>query len=212
MKRNILFAVALVVVILSGAVHGVLTGRWANDANSATPRLEAIGLELGDWQGHNLDTPSQSRPGITGTLTRKYVHRVTGQSVTAFLVCGQTGEVAIHTPDACYVAAGYKLLSPSKYVVKGDDGQPRHEFRTARMVRTRQGDQTQLRIFWAWSADGRWQVPDDARLAFPRQNALCKLYLIHDQPRSSDALDGDPCVELMNQLLPEMKRTLFAGT
>ncbi len=211
MKRTILFAIAIAAVVVSGAVHGFWTGRWDNDTDSNTPRLRSIGLELGDWQGQDLELAPASRPGINGLLYRKYTHRPSGRTVTVFMVCGRTGPVSIHTPDACYAAAGYKVQTPAKFALKGDGDQPKQEFNTARMVRTRQGDQTQLRIFWAWSADGRWQVPDDARIAFPRQNGLCKLYLINEQPKSGDGLDDDPCVELMRQLLPEMKRTLFAG-
>jgi hypothetical protein len=210
MKRTILFAVALVLVIVSGAVHGFWTGRWDSDV-SVTPRLDSVGQELGDWQGEDIDVPPQHRPGISGILCRKYTNRLSGDAVTVYLVCGVTGAVSIHTPDACYAASGFKVQAPTNFTLKGDEGQASQEFKTARMVRTRQGDQTQLRIFWAWSSGGRWQVPEDARIAFPRQTHLCKLYLIHDQPRGGDNLDNEPCVELMKQLLPEMKRSLFAA-
>ena len=209
MKRNILLGAALLILIVSGVVHGFWTGRWDTDTDSATPRLETIALDLPDWQGQNIEVPAQARPGINGLLYRKYIHRVTGQAITVYLICGRSGPVSIHTPDSCYAAAGYKVLTPSKYVLNDEPNQTKHEFRTARMVRSSQGDQSQLRIFWAWTDRGRWQVPDDPRLVFPHQNGLYKLYLINDRPRSGDVLDGEPCVELMKQLLPEMKRSLF---
>src|SRR5262249_2096079 len=99
------------------------------------------------------------------------------------------------------------VLSPSRYTLTT----PSAEFKTARMVRQKAGEETKLRIFWAWSASGTWSAPDDPRLPFARQTALYKLYLIRELNRPGETLEEDPSIDLMRQLLPELQRALFSG-
>jgi len=35
--------------------------------------------------------------------------------------------------------------------------------------------------------------------------------VIRELARPDEAMDGDPCIDLMRQLLPELQRSLFAG-
>jgi hypothetical protein len=171
-----------------------------------------VALELGDWQGEAL-TPGAEQPGgVAGCLQRCYVHRTNGSRVTVFLVCGRPGPVAIHPPDACYRAGGYQVRAPQTYVASLDSLTAPAEFRVAQMLKSKASDQTQLRIFWSWSATGAWQVPEDPRLAFARYPALFKIYLIREASSWTESFEGDPCVDLMRQLLPELQRVLFAQT
>ena len=60
-----------------------------------------------------------------------------------------------------------------------------------------------------WELLERGFPPEDPRFAFAGQEALFKLYLIREVPVPDESLDDDPCVELMRQLLPAMRTTLF---
>src|SRR5262249_25229849 len=134
-----------------------------------------------------------------------------GQSVTVFLVCGHAGPVSIHSPDSCYAAAGYKPHDMTVFTLPAAPGGTAADFKTARMTRTKAAEQTNLRIFWSWSATGAWKVPDAPRVTFARHPALYKLYLIRELSRPGEPVEGDACVELMRQLLPELQRALFSA-
>jgi Protein of unknown function (DUF3485) len=213
MKTLIPAGLAILLVVLCGMVHGSLTGRWEPPASPLplAERLGTVSMELGDWQGQALDFDGHPAGGITGQLYRRYVNKHTGGQVTVFLVCGQAGPVSVHTPDACYTAAGYRVQTPTKITVKLDESASA-QFMTAQMTKTTNADQQHLRIFWGWSARGSWQAPDDPRVAFARNPGLYKLYLIHEATRPGERAEDDPCVELMRQLLPELKRSLFTGS
>ncbi len=210
--RILLPAMGIAAILFSGGVHGVWTGRWqvSEEPGVSAARLAQVALELGDWQGQAVETAAQQSPEIAGCLQRRYVNRLSGSTVTVFLVCGRPGPVSIHPPDACYRASGYQVRSPQKFVAAIDALTPTPEFRVAHMLKTKAAEQTQLRVFWSWSATGTWQVPQDPRLTFARYPALFKLYLIRDVSSAGEPLEGDPCVDLMRQLLPELQRSLFA--
>src|SRR5262249_26693898 len=122
---------------------------------------------------------------------------------------GRPGPVSIHTPDVCYGASGYTVGANSQFTTPADVAAPPAQFKTALMSQTKVAGQTQLRIFWSWSANGTWQVPDDARSAFARHPVLYKLYLVRELMNANEPVEEDPCVELMRQLLPELKRSVF---
>jgi hypothetical protein len=211
MQRILPAALAIGAVILSGAVHGYWTGRWeapsGPQVGPAGARLDAVALQLGDWEGVALERNQPPVPGIDGVLYRRYVHQLSGQAVTVFLVCGKAGPVATHSPDSCYAANGFQVQNPSRYTLTT----PAAEFKTARMVKKKASEETKLRIFWSWSANGAWTAPNDARLPFARQTALYKLYLIRELTRPGETLEEDPSIDLMRQLLPELQRGLFSG-
>jgi hypothetical protein len=212
MKSLIPAGLAVLLVVVCGTVHGALTGRWKpTGPGPAVERLETVSQDLGDWKGQTLDFGGHPAAGITGQLYRRYTNEHTHAQVTLFLVCGQAGPVSVHTPDACYEAAGYRVQTPTKFTAKLD-GAASAQFMTAQFTKTTNSDQEHLRIFWAWSANGSWQAPDDPRVAFARNPGLYKLYLIREGTRPGERADDDPCGELMRLLLPELKRSLFTGT
>src|SRR5690242_1787433 len=118
MKRLVPAAVAVALVVLSGVVHGFWTGRWsAPPAGDVAGRLDAVALDLGDWQGQKLEPDARQVDGMAGVLYRRYVNRATGSAVNVYLVCGRSGPVAVHTPDVCYGASGYQVTDLGKQSV-----------------------------------------------------------------------------------------------
>jgi hypothetical protein len=204
----------VLVLLFSGLVHGVWTDRWSDgtDLKTAVAQLEQLPRTLGGWEGEPLPGNGNASGGLAGSLSRRYVHRGTGKAVTIFLGCGRAGPASIHTPDVCYAASGFKEEDAhTEFTLPADSAAAGGVFYTAQFVKNRAAEKTQLRIFWSWFAEGKWQVSANPRFAFVRQPVLYKLYLIREVPTGpiSEPPDAEPCVELMNLLLPALERTVF---
>jgi hypothetical protein len=202
---------AIVLVIVSGIVHGFWTDRWTVSAapTEAAARLEKLPLSVGDWQGRPLKGGPKSNEAITGELYRLYVNRKTGSEVTVLIFSGLPGPVSIHTPDWCYGAAGYKVESPNRHRQAAQGATPAAEFWTADLHKTRATEQLHQRIFWSWTTHGTWQAPDEPRLAFVREPVLFKMYLVRPLHSPGEPLEGDPCLDLLRALLPQLQQNLF---
>jgi hypothetical protein len=211
MFRFVMPVAGIVAVLATGAVHGLWTDRWklSDEPGASAARMEQIPLTLPDWEGHAIGSGERNLAGAAGYIERRYVHNRTGKEVTAFLVCGRPGPVSIHTPDVCYGGGGYEMLSQTHYAPTLGAAGPAADFKTAQFRKKQAADQSYLRIFWAWSSTGDWSAPEDPRFAFAGHEALFKLYLIREVAVPDEALDDDPCVDLMRQLLPAMRAALF---
>jgi len=201
---------AVLAVLITGVVHGVWTDRWTTLEAATTPRLEQLPLTLGDWHGQNVEMDKRFLGPVTGCIHRRYVNQRSGVAVSLTLVSGRPGPVAIHTPDVCYVASGFQTASTEKFVPRLDSSVPAAEFMTAQFVKNKSADQTNLRVFWSWNADGRWVVADTPRFAFAPCRVLYKLHLVRELAVASEPLDDDPCVQLMQLLLPELQKTVLS--
>ena len=216
MPRSLLPAVAPLLLIASGVVHGLWTDRWRPGGAPAAwaARLDDVPRTIGDWDGQDLPVePKHLQVAeAAGCLARAYVHRRTGVAVSVVLVCGRPGPVSVHTPDICFRGNGHGLLeTPEKFPAAGPPAPA--EFWTARFRKGESALPTYLRVFWGWDAGDGWRAPANPRLEFARRSALYKLYLIH---QLDEAPARDPCVEFLPLLLPELQRALFpegeAGT
>jgi hypothetical protein len=200
--------VALIAVLVTGVVHGLWTDRWT-DREVIANQLEKVSMTLGEWQGRAREFDASILGPITGCLTRVYVNQRTGATVTMSLVCGRPGPVAIHTPDVCYVASGYEAENSTTFTPFLGPAVPASEFKTAHFVRTKSAEQSHLRVFWSWNAGGVWTVSDTPRFAFARQPILYKLHLVRELASANEPLNEDPCIDLMQLLLPELERTVI---
>jgi hypothetical protein len=210
MVRYLPCIAAVVAVLLTGVVHGVWTDRWSTLEAATTARLECLPMTLGDWKGQDVEIDRRFLGPVTGCIHRRYVNQRNGVAVSLTLVSGRPGPVAIHTPDVCYVASGFRPASAEKFVPRLDPSLPAAEFMTAQFVKSKSAEQTNLRVFWSWNADGRWVVADTPRFAFAPYRVLYKLHLVRELAVAGEPLDDDPCVQLMQQLLPELQKTVFS--
>jgi hypothetical protein len=215
MMRSSPIVIAIVVIVGSGVIDGLLTDRWALSAERAASaaNLAQVPKLLGSWEGEDLplDPDFQERQGIEDFLYRLYVNPQTGSRVHVFLVCGRPGPVSNHTPEICYESAGYTKdgTTDSYSPVPGASD----NFLSAKFIKHDAVFSDQLRIFWAWNPNGHWQVPKHPRMTFFRYPALFKLYVIRHFADVKESLDDDdPALDLMRLLLPELQRCLFPET
>lgn len=199
---------AIVLGICCGIVHGFWTDRWtvSHAPAEAAARMAQLPLEAGDWQAQELPVSDRETEAISGRLYRRYLNRLSGSVVTVALVTGLPGPVSIHTPDVCYKANGFKVAAPIKYLYKGPAAA---EFWTADLKKVKAAEVMHQRIFWAWTTTGEWSVPDNPRWHFAAERVLFKLYLIREMATADEPLEEDPCIDLMHQLLPQLRRVLF---
>jgi hypothetical protein len=203
----------IIVIVVSGLIHGLWSDRWGLSSEPATSasKLAGVPTTLGDWymcDESSLDAREQANAGIAGYLIRRYVQNGKGNQVQMYLLCGRSGQISVHTPDICFAGAGYEFSnSPER---KTGIGQPGDDFWVGQCAKRTAALPEQVRVYWSWSATGQWQAPDNPRLNFARSKALFKLYVIHAVPSLGEPIDKDPSLDFITQLLPELRRCLFS--
>jgi hypothetical protein len=202
-----------IVLIASGVVHGVWTDRWSEqtDLVETADRLERLPMTIGAWHGTTVEMEKDPNTGLAGMVARRYVHAKTGKAVTLFLACGRAGAVCTHTPDVCYAGSGFEVEKPMRFALPSTTAQAPPEFWTARFVRERATGRTNLRIFWSWHDAQTWKVADNPRLSFAGEKILYKLYLIREMVQTDEPIEGDACVEFMQDVLPSFRSSVLAG-
>jgi len=208
MMRLIAAVIASVTLVGTGLLHGYWTDRWQKppELAEAGARLNQIPTTLGEWELQETESkPPAPDPKLAGSLQRQYLNRRTGQRVAIYVVCGRFGPVSIHNPEVCYDAGGYMVGEKTRSPAPNNAG----EFWTTDAVRTNATEEKKIRIYWAWNADNGWVAPGDARSEFKRVPLLHKLYVVRDLNTLDESRKGDPCLEFMQLLLPQMDRVLF---
>jgi hypothetical protein len=228
MTRTVLVLSAALIVLAAGLVHGTWTHRWQDDPalDDAAARLARVPTKAGGWTAGEAELipPDELRSaGARACWKRSFTSADTGQKVLVILLCGPTGKMCAHRPESCYPGQGYDLTAnPLRYPVQLPDLPPQPsepaaqaaagswaEFRTARFARPEVATGgSQLRIFWAWNAAGRWQAPENPRWTFAPQTYLYKLYVIRALPPRPERAEEDPAADFLRHFLPELTRAL----
>ena len=211
MKNTIRSIAALVLIIGTGLVHGSWTNRWrpAPALAALASRLDSLPAEIGEWTSVSRVLPprEQEAAGAVGYISRVYSNPGKGLSISVLLLTGLPGNIAAHTPDACYPGAGYALGAMDPYPFKYGDPPRSAEFRTS--VASRGGAHpSSLRLFWAWHSTKGWTAPEEARWALGSEPMLSKLYVVRDTAGSAVDPKDDPAREFLSLLLPELDRII----
>src|SRR5262249_27601274 len=213
MLRTVPLLAALPLLAVVGVAEGLWTNRWgpSADLDAASARLADLPLNVGEWEGQvlELDQRQGAQAGMHGYLMRAYVHRETGSSLRVLIICGRPGPVAIHTPDVCYGGAGFVLTDgPAREALAANAVAPSPQFWSARFKKQKDAQPEQLRIRWAWTADGAWQAPDNPRLKFVGSSHLYKIYLIHRITGLEEHPEEDPTEDSLRAFLPQLQGQL----
>ncbi|MCI0458956.1 MAG: EpsI family protein [Gemmataceae bacterium] len=211
MKHGLQLVSVAALIAVSGYVHGVWTDRWSvsQELQAAVGRLGRVAPTIGDWQSQPLemDPRQRDRAGVVGYLFRNYQHARTGKSVLVLVACGRPGPLSVHTPEICYVGAGYTMADPARYTSPAA-GRPGTDFWTARFTKAGDLVPSRLRLYWSWCGSEGWQAPDSPRRQFAGLGWLYKLYVIQELTHSDERVDEEVCRAFLQQLLPELDRAL----
>jgi hypothetical protein len=212
--RFILLSAAALVLVGSAVAHGLRTNRWGppRDLQAASDRLAKIPTVIGDWEStpEEIDPRQLEVAEATGHLSRRYVNRYTGDEVHVLILCGRPGPVALHPPTLCYRNSGYTLLNDVQPYPVENSGKVIGTLHTVRMVKPGLAPEP-VRVFWGWSDDGAFSVPDNPRMKFIRSGFLYKLYVVRRMTRNDEPLQDDPAAGFVRELLPTL-RTQLAPT
>lgn len=218
MTRIAVPAVAAVLLMVAcGALHSKWTESWPwgrsidDEVQVFVDRLEKVPSVFGDWEGEDNE-PDERQLAVAklaGVVQRTYTNRLTGQQVSLFLVCGRARNVAVHTPDKCYPAAGFKMSveGQQRYPVEYDSH--RGEFYIARFSKDTPDGSAHLRVFWSWNGSGDWVAPFWAKVALARHRRLFKMYAISVLPQPNAPVGEDPAVEFLQEFMAEIQPILF---
>jgi hypothetical protein len=221
-------AVGTLLIVASGVVHGMWTGRWNSiDVSSVVAKLQAVPKKIGDWEAVSDGTISQDSKDLAeleGYVMQHYRNRRTGESVGMLLMCGKTGPVAVHPPTACYAGQGYEQVgevvttlvevpevSPASATDKQKSPKTNlHAFNRAQFHKPSFAQLNQPRIYWAWTANGDWQVPDRPRMAFAGQPILFKLYVTTDTQTPIAEDESTTEERFLREFIPAVTEQFFA--
>ena len=207
---------ACVLLLAAGVVQGLSINRWGagSELQDAAKRMQQIPAAFGEWSSEEMTIPEDQveQAEIYSYLSRRYVHRSTGNSVSISLVVGQAGPIAVHPPTACFVGAGWSLPeAPTEFNAQVGKGNTDSlgQFSVGDFARNHDAIPEFMRTFWAWSADGHWMTPDNPRFEFARSPYLYKLYVSRSMIRLGDPIEDDVTVSFLREFLPIVEQTLF---
>ncbi len=197
----------LLMLGLSGVVHGMLTHRWAPASAQETGIDLLSGLNKpisGFMPGSMLPVDPKDMPPKTKTVSRQFLPQGAGRACVAAVTSGVPAEVAIHTPDVCYLGTGYRVKTPtSKQTILLPNGS-QASFYVADFEKQSPTGVERIRVRWAWSANGAWEAPDFPRWYFGRSPLLYKLYVVHPLEEEEDLTKNDPYRTFVGGLAQEL--------
>lgn len=217
MKYVIPLVVVAIVLAVGTYVEGTKSDRWGNAKSEKLDRftqlVTKIPKQIDDWTSvdDEINQEEFEASHCTACISRTYTNRE-GQRVNVYLVSGTGRHVTIHTPDWCYVGAGFdKVTDPQQYrIPMGTDPQPTDpEFLTTVFRKEDPLTKSEIRIFWTFSDDGNWQGPKQPKSEFGGRPAMYKMYLITNVDDVGWEIESNPTMNFAKKFVPTINAILF---
>ena len=224
MTRMVLPILAIVVILAAGTYYqGTYSERWGRRnsdlLNKFSERLANVPLAFGEWEGNDqeYDEEQFKLSNCDGCVSRLYTSKRTNETVSVYLVSGTARNITIHTPNWCYVGAGFDMESqPQKYDIECSDNNPDNnpsaEFITTTFLRNTLQVTEHLRIFWTFSDNSNWFGPTGAKMHFAGRPALFKLYLITPIMDPKETPEDSPSKRFAEEFMPILNDVLFVDS
>jgi hypothetical protein len=211
--------VVVAVIAVGTYLEGNSTGRWRDLRD--TPRLaemaanmENIPLKFGEWEGTRIEDDEIARIQYEKAKVRAHAdilfrhRRITGKEVRVSLVCAHHRSIARHTPDKCYVGAGFDVHDAERQdYVTTPVGEVK--VRTAQFIRQDQTSRQNQRIVWCFSDNGDWIAPESGRFGLAGSDAWYKLYVMTSIHGSKRAIDIQDSQDFLRDFIPALNKALF---
>lgn len=216
MFRYVPLAVGISLILIGTIVHGSMTLRWTGGTSeqvaAVSERYKDIPKKIGDWIGEDTvgDPQQLVAAGATASISRRYHNVKTNQYVQVFMICGLARNTAVHTPDFCYLGAGFKI-DRTPYVVDLITGDTKSKAYAATFNKQTENGPMFQRILWMWNGGNGWEAPNSPRVTYRGWSPLNKIYLIATATTSEKAAAAEKAelAEFANLFLPEVSRILY---
>ncbi|WP_182870583.1 exosortase-associated EpsI family protein [Rhodopirellula sp. JC639] len=201
-RRPIIVAL-LMLTLFSGVVHGVLDGRWAmqEDKTATGAALKELPKKIGAWtlvEEGDIDESALQLLRCYGSFMNVYRHDLTKSLVTAAVLYGPRGPIAVHTPEFCYSSEGTDQ-SRSRLVETITIGDTGHRFWSVEFTRN-DDPSDKFEVWYGWSTGGEWMAAEHPR--FWLTDDLYKIQLSGPSIESS----FNPCESFLTALLPHLEQ------
>ena len=206
---------ACILLGTSGGVRAWQDYRFATvqDQGKACPfPLKDLPEKLGnEWRleeggESQLDPKVKQVAGCTDSLIRTYRNATTGVTVTTLILFGPGKEVAGHTPEICFPAAGYRSVAePSSHSVANGSGSAA-EFRSEVFARDQEHQSRREEVYYSFRHANRWS-PDAQRYwkDFRHQPAIFKVQVQRPVSANEWRTVNNPSEQLLALLMPEIE-------
>ena len=212
---KLLWPISILLIVAFGVAEGLWTDRWSlfQGPEQASAMLAMIPMKVGDWEGQDQEMESRQLAAaeVTGYIARVYTHRGTSKRVQVLLICGRPGPTCVHTPEVCYVGAGYGAAEDKVTQVLKDGLPTPAAFWVCKYQKNGPLPEG-LRIYWAWNATGPWVAPANPRWDLASYRFLYKLYAVHPMDATDESAAQDPTPEFLRVFLPEVQKKLMTNT
>jgi hypothetical protein len=197
-------ALAVMLTLVSGLVHGRLSQRWGMDARlqQVAERLAEFPEQIGPWQleeSYELGRSAIELLDCQGYVNRGYRHGETGDFVKLTVMVGPGSKMSIHVPEICYEASNFTLLGSRERFTLEASGQ-QHALWSVRF-QVNDVSERKVRVLYGWSRGGEWMAPWMPRWSVAGSPVLYKMQLSHiaNDVTVGDRPDNDPLLSAFLQ-------------
>jgi hypothetical protein len=129
--------------------------------------------------------------------------------VSVLLAWGRPGPLSVHSPEACYGAAGFSLSGPSeRYSVTDAAGSNLADFWKSTFTRQDSTVSERLLVLHAWNRDGVWHAPQYPRWKLAGAPVLHKLYVTQSLSSRDEVTVMKDTKEFLQVFMPQVNEAL----
>lgn len=210
-------AVVVIVLGIGTLIEGKYSDRWgkaqSEKLDQFTAAVDRVPAAFGHWTSvdEEVDPTAFKASNCTNCISRTYTNRE-GERVNVYLVSGTGRHVTIHTPDWCYVGAGYDIVDgePQQFTdSEADTLEVPPEYLTAIFRKEDPLYTHHIRIFWTFSDDGIWRGPRMPKPTLGSKPAMYKIYMITEVDQGNVDITSNPTLKFAREFLPLINKELF---
>ena len=215
MTRSLVWqlTLGLAAVALLTLGPAIFQGRFANrwqlpdELVAAANALQNFPKQIGSWEaadpGAPLSDGVMQELGLAGYVSRFYRQPDSEEVVLLVLMVGQPGPMVRHPPDICFGNQANTLLDESRINVAPRTGNPLDKASEFRVLKYQHDSQLRdpFRVAYAFTTDGKWEVPRRPRITFGAYPALYKVHIQAMEPLATTPSGELPIEDFVRQFV-----------